>query len=282
LKKAIKEKLLPKAIGAYLGTLSYIAPTKSGDLALKIFGTPRKGKIRIKEQTYLQNFETGTLRYNELDIRYYKKGNGTCKVLFLHGWESNTARWRHLFTYLEKSDITIYAIDGPAHGGSGGTEFDSLQYAEFINVACTAFMPNVLIGHSIGAGSIAYCMSNIKHHAVDKIILMASPDTFSEIMESYITIIGLNQSGQKALHNAIVRKYHIEPKNYCVSDYVKNIQCAGLVIHDTEDDISPLKNGQRIAKNFKQAQLLITDGYGHSLQNEHVFAAIKTFLDSNR
>jgi alpha-beta hydrolase superfamily lysophospholipase len=36
--------------------------------------------------------------------------------------------------YLRKSGSTIIAIDAPAHGLSGGTEFNIPQYAAFIDI----------------------------------------------------------------------------------------------------------------------------------------------------
>jgi pimeloyl-ACP methyl ester carboxylesterase len=279
LKKFIAEKILPKAIGTYLNSLALVAPNKSGQKALQIFSTPRKGKLRPKDIQYLSKFEKIQLQYKEFTIQAYKKGCGQLKVLFLHGWESNTARWRSLIDYLEKHiDLTVYAIDAPAHGGSAGTEFNSLFYAEFINVACENFKPDIVIGHSIGAGSIAYCMSEVKHHNIDKMIFMGSPDTFTEIATSYINIIGLNKYGQKALHKAIVKRFNLEPSDYSISKYVRRITTKGLVIHDKQDDISVIKNGETIAKNWDNARLMITDGYGHGLQHESIFKVVKEFI----
>jgi hypothetical protein len=39
-----------------------------------------------------------------------------------------------MLPYLRKSGSTIIAIDAPAHGLSGGTEFNIPQYAAFIDI----------------------------------------------------------------------------------------------------------------------------------------------------
>jgi pimeloyl-ACP methyl ester carboxylesterase len=281
LKKFLNEKLFPKVLGAYLSSLAFINPTKSGDKALQIFGTPRKGKIRPKDALFLDGFEKNDLWNKGLKIQTYKKGNGAYKLLLLHGWESNAARWKHLIQYLEtRVELTIYAIDGPAHGNSSGLEFNSILYAEFIDIAIKAYQPDAIIGHSIGAGSIAYCLSEMNPHKIDKLVLMGSPNAFTEIVYSYVNIIGLNRAGQKALHNAIIRKYNMQPADYNISKFVSKINCRGLIIHDTDDHISVVENAKCIAENFQGAALYITSGFGHSLQHHDVFRKIADFLSS--
>jgi pimeloyl-ACP methyl ester carboxylesterase len=279
LKKYIQQKLIPKSLGAYLGGLAYINPKASGKKALEIFGTPRKGKIRPKEEQFLQSFTKETLQYNDITIQGYKKGKGKLHIMFLHGWESNTARWRDAMNYLEKKlDITISAIDGPAHGNSGGQLFDSIQYANCIRVAYHYYKPDVLIGHSIGAGSIAYCMSELEHLPVSKIVLMGSPNSFDEILQSYVSIISLNRVGQSALHKAIEHKYNIKSSDYSVAKYAKQIACKTMVLHDAQDEIATVENAKDIFAALRNGELCITDGYRHSLQHKEVFEKLFNFL----
>lgn len=279
MKKYIQQKLIPKTLGSYLGLLAYIAPKKSGNKALEIFSTPRRGKVRPKEEPFLAGFQKEILWYNDIKIQCYKKGNGLLKIMFLHGWESNTARWKPLMDYIEsRMDVTFIAIDAPAHGNTSGLLFDSIIYANCIHKAYQHFIPNVLIGHSIGAGSIAYCISEIEPLDVNKVILMGSPNGFDEIIKSYIDIIQLNKKGQKALNRSIFNKYAMQPDDYNVSKYAKKINAKTLVIHDTKDDISNIENARLITANLKQGELFITNTYGHSLQHENIFQKIVSFL----
>jgi pimeloyl-ACP methyl ester carboxylesterase len=64
-----------------------------------------------------------------------------------------------MLPYLRKSG-TIIAIDAPAHGLSGGTEFNIPQYAAFIDILVQKFKPQFLIGHSLGGKTCLYYQSN--------------------------------------------------------------------------------------------------------------------------
>jgi pimeloyl-ACP methyl ester carboxylesterase len=281
-KKYTLNKYLPKIIGTSINILSYIWPTKAGDIALDVFGKPRKGKLREKDINYLNEFTIQTITKNGLNFPLYTKGTGALKILLLHGWESNAARWRQLNKALEKElDCTIYMIDAPAHGGSDGTDFSSIGYAYFINEVCNKINPDVIIGHSIGAGSIAYCHSQLEPLQAAKLVLMGSPDTFTEIMDTYVNIIGLNKNGQAAMIKAIYRKYTLQPSDYAISKYALKIHNNTLVLHDTKDMISVVDNGKKIAANLKNGQLVITDGYGHGMQHPFVFEKVVSFLKND-
>ncbi len=273
------KKYIPKLIGAGLNALSYLWPTKAGDMALQIFGKPRKGKLRERDIAYLNNFTKKTLIKNGLKFPLYTKGNGKSKILLLHGWESNAARWRKLNDVLENElDCTLYMIDAPAHGGSEGDDFSSIGYAHFINETCKNIKPDIIIGHSIGAGSITYCHSQLQKLEADKIVLIGSPDTFTEIMETYIEIINFSKKGRTALEKAIVRKYNLLHTDYAVSKYVKTLNTTTLVLHDEHDNVSVVQNAINIANNLPNGQLHITNGYGHGMQHPNVFAAIVGFV----
>jgi pimeloyl-ACP methyl ester carboxylesterase len=273
------KKIIPRSIGFYLNMLALFAPRKSGEKALQIFSTPRKGKLKPEEKQYLAGFEKVILYHNGMPLQCYRKGNGNYKILLLHGWESNSARWERLISYLEKENhFTIIAMDSPAHGGSGGVEYDSIVHALCIDRVYNHFKPDAIIGHSIGAGSIVYGMSNIRHYPISKLVLMGSPNVFAEIIQTYTQVIKLNQKGQQALQQAILRKYNMTPNDYDISRYVSQIHCRGLVIHDTEDAVSVVQNAHHIAGNYKNADLFITTGFGHSLQHPVIFSRIAGFL----
>lgn len=149
MKKKI-EKALPKIVGKAINTISYVSKEFAANKAMSLFATPRKGKINAAQSKFLQSAETLELEYNGLKIMTYQwAGNGKT-VLLVHGWESNSARWKNLMTKLQKHDCNIIALDAPAHGNSGSKQFNALLYAEFINVVSKKFNPEIIIGHSVG------------------------------------------------------------------------------------------------------------------------------------
>ena len=104
----------------------------------------------IKLNLFYENSAILVTDFEDKTIQtYIWKGNDT--VLFLiHGWESNSARWKKALPYILKSRYTVVAIDAPAHGLSSGKDFNAHKYTEFIHHVAKMYNPNILIGHSIG------------------------------------------------------------------------------------------------------------------------------------
>ena len=123
--KKINYFLLTKSIGFYINVLSLISPKKATQKAYDLFSIPRKGKITLNSiPEILQNAEAVTLDFEGNTIQtYIWKGDKTV-IFLIHGWESNSGRWKKALPFLLESGNTIVAIDAPAHhklreGGQG-------------------------------------------------------------------------------------------------------------------------------------------------------------------
>ena len=57
--------------------------------------------------------------------RWHGKGK---TILLSHGWESNASRWSYILDELITQGYDVIALDGPAHGRSGGKLFNALLY----------------------------------------------------------------------------------------------------------------------------------------------------------
>lgn len=277
--KKFKEKYLPVAMGKYINFLSFISPKTGGNKAMQIFCTPRSGRLRPKDEEVLSSFTREQLEYDGLSIQCYVHGTGKRTVMLLHGWESNAARWKRLFDILLKDEsLRIVAIDAPAHGLSGGKMFNSPLYARFIQTACTHYRPQALIGHSIGAASIVYALTHYEMHLPEKLVLMGSPSDFTDIAKVYADILKLSNRSEKAMLDRFREVFNMEPEYYSIGNFVKQLEVPGMVVHDTEDLVSPFSNGEKIAGNWKGAVLVPVTGSGHSLNHRETLQQVAHFV----
>jgi pimeloyl-ACP methyl ester carboxylesterase len=99
----------------------------------------RKKSFQVLKQRKRLTYKTPIFKRTPGRKRHYYS--------FSHGWEV-MPRDGKMLPYLRKSGSTIIAIDAPAHGLSGGTEFNIPQYAAFIDILVQKFKPQFLIGHS--------------------------------------------------------------------------------------------------------------------------------------
>src|SRR6218665_2394670 len=215
--------LLTKSIGMYLNLMSYVNLENAKSKAYQLFSSPRKGKLNKDNlPKTLQSAEFETLEYKGEKIQtYIWKGNEQV-ILLVHGWESNTSRWKKLLHHLKPLGKTIIAIDGPAHGLSGGTEFNTPKYAEFINVAAQKYQPKILIGHSVGGAAISYYLNKYKNPDIEKVILLGAPSDFKIISNNFVKLLSLNNRVRTKLEDYFFEKFQINLDDFSGHKFAEN------------------------------------------------------------
>ncbi|WGK94595.1 MULTISPECIES: alpha/beta hydrolase [Flavobacterium] len=272
-----------KSYGIYINLLCFISPKKATLLAYSLFSQPRKGKLNSsKLPSFLAEAKKETFEKNKQSFQTYR-WEGDEKIIFLvHGWQSNSARWRKLIPHLQETGHTIIAIDAPAHGLSGGKEFNVIQYAAYMETVAKKYTPNYIIGHSIGGKTSLYYQATYQNPSIEKIVLLGAPADFKIIFENYIKLLSLNSRMVQLLHQHYWDYFQIKVEHFSAKHFVSSIKAKGFVIHDVEDKIVLYKEGEKITNHWKASVLETTKGLGHSLQNKEVYKKIVAFLsDAN-
>lgn len=269
-----------KLLGLYINILSYIAPQKASRLAYRFFSEPRSGRL-FKDHLppILQEAETEVVTHNDQVFQTYTwKGATACKVLLIHGWESNASRWKLFITYLKKAGCTIIAIDGPAHGLSSGTEFTIPRYADFIDLIVQREQPQYLVGHSLGGSTILYYQSHFANNSIEKMVVMGAPCDFTMVVDNYIGLLSLNKNVFSLLNKHFLENLNIKTKEFSGRLFASKIKIKGLVVHDEDDTTVAFKEGEKIANAWPKAKLLPTKGLGHSMHSDDMYTKIYSFL----
>lgn len=272
------KEIIVKIIGNYYNLLSYLSKDYAANKALKLFTTPRKGRIKEKQADFLGTAFKEELTYNKLPIMTYRWLGNKDTILLVHGWESNAARWKKLIKKLHTSGYNVVALDGPAHGRSGGNQFNAILYAEFIAVVAKRFNPNIVIGHSVGGMSTVFFQQKYQFNTIEKLVLLGSPSEFADVIARYTSMLGYNQRITKRIYSIVIERYGKSANEFSTSKSITELSQKSLIIHDQEDKIIPYSDAVRIHEYAKQAQLITTTGFGHSLNNETISSYIENFI----
>lgn len=271
--------LLTKSIGVYINLLSFLYLKKAIQLAHGYFSEPRKGKFTTENiPKTLQEAHLETIQYNEDSIQtYIWKGSETV-ILLIHGWESNSSRWKKMLPYLKKSGSTIIAIDGPAQGLSSGKEFTVPKYAEFIDIAVKKYQPNYIIGHSMGGQTSLYYQFKYQNPSVQKIVILGAPSDFTIILKNFTTLLSLNNKVTRTLEIKYTNFVNQPLDQFSSKEFVSKINVKGLVVHDIDDTVVLFDEGKKIAHSWKNVQFIETSGLGHKLHDEDLYRKVYSFL----
>lgn len=270
---------LVKTIGKLVNIASYLSPSYAAKKAVDIFSTPRKGKLHSEELEYLKSADQKVFEYDGIAIQTYQWAGSKPTVLLVHGWESNTYRWKDLIEILIAENYNIVALDAPGHGNSGHKTFNAVLYSECINMVAQEFKPEVIIGHSIGGTASALATNNNKL-PIEKLVMLGAPSNFDEVINNYIKIMGYNNRVVKAMDAYFLKYFGKLPSFYSIKNFSEHLEANGLIIHDKKDRIISYRDALHISKYYKNATLIKTKGFGHGLKNEIVYNHILEFLNA--
>lgn len=279
--KKINYFIFTKSIGLYLNILVFFAPKKAQFLAYKLFSTPRKGQLNsAKIPKILATATAEILTINDQFLHTYRWSGTKEVIMLLHGWESNSARWKKIIPYLKKLGHTIVAIDAPGHGLTSGNEFNVIMYSQYIQVAVQKFKPSILIGHSIGGAACVYNQFKFPNQDIKKIVLLGAPADIGLIVKNYIKLLWLNFRNTKLLYAHFKNKFDLDVTNFSIDQLAKTNVVEALIIHDVNDTVVDYSASTKLKAGFKNALFVQTEGLGHSLHDDAVYNKIMAFIAS--
>lgn len=270
--------LLAKAYGMWFNLVAVFSPDTAAKLALKTFAKVRKGRVTPQQQPFLDEAKHSLEPIGENQIQTYQwAGNGPTALL-IHGWESNSFRWRNLIQILREEGFHVIAFDAPAHGYSSGKIMHVPLYTECVEHMVQAFDPKYIIGHSVGGMTALYHAHRHPNESVEKIVTIGSPAEFEEIVQSYQGLLGFNNRVLKAFDKLVFKEFGYHIHEFATPKFVKGNPKKGLILHDRLDRIAPFHASQKVHDAWQDSVLIPTEGLGHSMHQEDVNRQIVAFL----
>lgn len=276
----LKEQVFLTAMQLRLKFLGLVQPAKATDEALRLFFTPRFGKLREKDIRFLETADAkeGMETKRGFLQTYSWKGSGET-VLLMHGWHENAARWRYFIPMLLKQGFQVIAVDAPAHGNSGGSILNVPIYAEQIVKLVEVYNPHHLVGHSIGGAAIVLYLGMMRGvDRIKRIVLQAIPVEVDSVVEDFVKLLKVSPKLEEKMKRRFQETYGFSFSEYQASKLLANSQVEILFMHDEEDKTASFKKVKETNETLNHARLYATKGYGHGLKKEEIDQTACKFL----
>lgn len=195
-------------------------------------------------------------------VRVYSAGEGP-GVLLIHGWEGAATSFENLAHALVKAGFRILSFDGPAHGTSPGSRTNLVELARValeLGQLCGPFQ--LVVGHSFGGVVGAYAME--QGLQTNGFATVAAPASTDFILGQFQTIIGASDDTKRFIGQRIQEIAKRSTEHISLRHLMGQLDPLGLVIHDRADRRIPFSEAQDLAQAWPSAQLIATDGLGHS------------------
>lgn len=273
------KKLIAKLVGLYINLLSIVSPRVAARKGFDLFQHPFRVKLKPHHYAFYDSAEKFDFTLHGETIQAYRWGYGAKKVLFVHGWQSHSFRWKNYIEALDKDRYTIYAFDAPAHGLSTGRFMTVPQYSEAIEKMIREIgKPDVVVGHSVGSFTAAYTFYHHPELAPHHMVALAMPSSASEFLNVFKTTLGLTEKSMQLIIDHFVSVVNLTPEYFTTSVFVEKLEFPALMIHDEDDDETSVKHTRDIHRIWKGSRLMITKGLGHNLKSKEVVMAVVDFI----
>jgi pimeloyl-ACP methyl ester carboxylesterase len=283
MRKKIK-KFIPKVIGWRLNMLYRINPEKSLQKLYELFVTPRRGKLSKEElPPFLNGSSMERILVDDVHLQIYRWKNEGERILLVHGWESNSARWEKCVKRLHELGYEVIAFDAPAHGLSEGKVLHVPLFARCIAKVQEKFKTRIAVGHSAGAMSLIYHEhAHDQQNAFKKLVLLGAPSEMTRIINDMAKVLGTEKQITKELDNFFKQKFGFYFHEFSIAEFAKTAKANTLVMHDKYDRVANANAARDIARNLENGQLIITEGQGHSLNSPKVIDQYVNFIHQEK
>lgn len=200
----------------------------------------------------------------------FKASQSKGLVFYLHGNGGSVKGWGDIASAYNEMEYDIFILDYRGYGKSDGKITSEAQLFEDIKRAYTYMLKSypqdkiIINGYSIGTGLAAMLASFNNPKAL---VLQAPYYSLKETINSRIPFMP-----------DFLQKYDIE-----THAFLEKVKAPVCIFHGTNDDVLPYGNSEKLEKEFKKGDTLITlKGQGHNgITDDVVFRAeFKKFADT--
>ena len=263
---------------------SALTPDLAGAWAERLFLTPPKPRYPDSSFFDLIDAHQSFVPYKGRLISTWRWGargvdDEQPAVLLSHGWGGNATQLRGFVFYLAGAGYRVIAYDQPAHGLSEGRLSGLPDFAGALReVAMHHGGVRAIIGHSLGATAAAFAIS--RGLQVERTVLLSPPADIVAYSRRFARWHSIPERVRGAMQAAIEERYGVAWADLEVSRLAPALTAQALVIHDRDDRMVPLAQGEKFARLWPGARLLTTQGLGHNriLQDEPVWRAAVDFI----
>ena len=268
-----------RLIVAVQRVLSRIAPGLSAAWAHRLLARPQRHAPQPWESVTPDDFRTERLE-GDLVARVWDADHPNAPgVLLLHGWSGRHSQFGPLIVALRRARLRAITVDPPAHGDSPGVESHPIAFADAAFAAAERFGPLLgAVGHSMGAGSLAYALS--LERFAERAVLIAGPASMSGVLARYADALQLAPRARQRLFERVGRRMGVAEKDLDVDQLAMPEGLQVLVVHDHDDRDVPVAEAEAIKRAWPAAQVYLTAGLGHRrvLSDPDVIRRIVGFL----
>ena len=240
------------------------------------------------------NEEEQYIEIEGLRVRYKTAGEGQ-PLLILHGWGGSLESWKNIQERVIAEEYQVTTVDLPGFGETSPPPkvWGIADYSEFVYkfVDKLGIKRTAILGHSFG-GQIAIQFAVKYPDKADRLLLCAAAgvrrkkglkiqivQVVAKIGKVFISLLpfeSLQSRARKLFYRAIRRRDYVRAKGIMKEIFQKviredlsfsfaYIRMLTLIVWGSQDQITPLEDGERMKDSMLETELKVIQGSGHNI-----------------
>ncbi|HSL42356.1 MAG TPA: alpha/beta fold hydrolase [Anaerolineales bacterium] len=248
----------------------------------RAFFSPSRYEVKPAEREVIEWGNNYRLQSERGELAVTTWGSSGPAVLLMHGWGGARAQMTGFVDHLLFAGYRVISYDQPGHGESDGKTTNLLEIAPTMELIARHEGPfHAVIAHSFGTLITSYALVHKIFPAPERLVYFGA---FNRLLDSLPRFQVLARLPDEMMDGLCAMLYENFGRD--VLEAINNeslapqIDIPTLMFHDTGDDVTPVEDSRAIARVWKQARLIETEGLNHrgALQSKEIHEQVLKFL----
>ena len=253
--------------------------------AYQAFFSPSQYEVRPRDREVIERGNNYRVTYEAGEIAVTSWGQSGPAVLLLHGWGGARAQMTGFVNPLLSAGYRVVAYDQPAHGESTGTMTNLLEIAPSMDsIKEKEGHFDAIIAHSFGTLLASYSLVERNFPPPGRLVYFGAFNRLLDSLPRFQVLAGLPDEVMDGLRGMIYENFGRDVLDGIVNELLApQIDIPALMFHDLADNVTPINDSRAIARVWKHAKLVETEGLGHrgALQSQSIHVQVLNFLKAD-
>ena len=247
----------------------------------RAFFSPSKYEVKSTDQAVIERGNSFRIPFVGGELAVTTWGNGPA-VLLMHGWGGARAQMTGFVEPLLTAGYRVAAYDQPAHGESDGKTTNLLEIAPTMDLIAEWEGPfQAIIAHSFGTLITSYALVERNFPPPARLVYFGAFNQLLESLPRFQVQAGVSDEIMAGFRAMLYENFGQDVLDAITNESLTlRIPIPALMFHDVADNVTPVEDSRAIARVWKQAQFVETEGLGHrgALQSRSIHEQVVKFL----
>ncbi|NOT06310.1 MAG: alpha/beta hydrolase [Anaerolineales bacterium] len=248
------------------------------------FFSPSQYEVKSVDREIIERGNNYRIPFDGGELAVTTWGDAGPSVLLMHGWGGARAQMTGFVEPLLAAGYRVVAYDQPAHGESDGTMTNLLEIAPTMDLIMKREGEfDAVIAHSFGTLITSYALVKRNFPPPSRLVYFGAFNRLLDSLPRFQVLANLPDEIIDGLRNMIYENFGKDVLDEIVNETLApQIHIPALMFHDKADNVTPVEDSRAIARVWKNAQFVETDGLGHrgALQSKEIHEQVVKFLKS--